>query len=120
MDLSNPLALVQKGFHIGLGATTSLLESLQDSQKRTENLSSLSLGVDELTQLWDQKGQVTEQEARKFVDTVFAQAQAGCSATSPSAATSSGAGDAAMPRMRTELEELTQQLADIRTELEQS
>jgi polyhydroxyalkanoate synthesis regulator phasin len=109
------MAWLQKGFHIGLGATTSLLESVQDSDKRTENLSQLRLGVDELAQLWDQKGQKTEQEARTFVDTLFPQGSA--AAPAPAAAST---GDQSRTQTQTELEELTQQLAEIRSELEQN
>ena len=55
--------LFKKGFLVTLGATTSVVESIQDSQKREENLSQLNLGFDQLSQIWANKGEVTESEA---------------------------------------------------------
>lgn len=94
-----------------------MLESLQDEQKRQENLAQLRLGFDELSQIWVDKGQVTEQEARKFVDGLMAQSNPACS--SPSGRSSSeGTAEPATAQAQAELEELTRQLAEIRTDLE--
>ena len=73
MTSDNFVQLVQKSFRVTLGATASLVEVLQDSEKRHENLSKLNQEWSELSAQWAQKGEVTEQEARNFVDTLLAQ-----------------------------------------------
>ncbi|MBW4522855.1 MAG: hypothetical protein KME16_24725 [Scytolyngbya sp. HA4215-MV1] len=105
--------LLQKGFRVTLGATASLIEILQDPQKREENLTKLRLDLTQLTEEWAEKGLVTEQEARSFVDTVLSQrgGQASATATPPSSTT-------ATPEVQGELHELTEQIAAIRMELE--
>ncbi|MBW4552275.1 MAG: hypothetical protein KME35_14385 [Aphanocapsa sp. GSE-SYN-MK-11-07L] len=117
MDLSNPIKLLQKGFHVSLGATSSLLESIQDPRKREENLAQMQLGVDQVTQIWSEKGVVTEQEARKFVDSLVSQMpQANSPSSAPSRPAPTGPENS---QTQTELEELTSQLADLRSQLEQ-
>ncbi len=66
-------ATLQKGFHTALGATTSLVESVQDSRKWDETMRKLTTDFDQLAQEWEAKGAVTEQEARSFVDAWLAQ-----------------------------------------------
>jgi len=73
MNPDTILQSLQKGFHMTLGATTSLVESLQDPQKREENLSRLTNNFSELAEEWVEKGAVTEREARSFVDGMLAQ-----------------------------------------------
>ena len=116
MNSDNFVQLVQKGFRVTLGATASLVEVLQDSEKRHENLSKLNQEWSELSAHWAQKGEVTEQEARNFVDTLIAQR------TSPSTAGTSGtsvATPSAPPDIQLELQELTAQIVAMRAELEQ-
>lgn len=64
---------LKKGVRVSLGATTAVVESLQDTQKREENLASLQLGPVELAELWAAKGEKTEEEARKVVDDFLTQ-----------------------------------------------
>ncbi len=117
MDLTNPIKLLKKGFHVSLGATSSLLESIQDPRKRDENLAQLRLGPNQVTEIWSEKGEITEQEARKFVDSLVSQASqtnatnSGSSGPAPSAATPETS------KAQTELEELTSQLAELRSQL---
>ena len=116
MDQNNPADLLKRGFHITLGATTAFVESLQDEQKREENLAQLNLGVDELTQAWAEKGEATESEARHFVDNMMAQYSAAPANTpSPSAAPEA----ATTLSLQQQIQELTTQLATIRTEIQQ-
>ncbi len=68
MNSDNLTQLLQQRFRITLGATASLVETLQDPQKRNQNLSDLRSELNHLTQEWAEKGEVTEQEARNFVD----------------------------------------------------
>jgi uncharacterized protein (DUF2267 family) len=73
MDSNTVIETVKKGVRVSLGATTAVLESLQDTQKREENLASLQLGPAELAELWAQKGEKTEEEARKVMDDFLTQ-----------------------------------------------
>jgi polyhydroxyalkanoate synthesis regulator phasin len=108
--------LLQKGFRVTLGATASLIEILQDPQKREENLTKLRIDLTQLTEEWAEKGLVTEQEARSFVDTVLA--QRGGQAAPPPTGASNTAAPSASPEAQVELQELTEQIAAIRMELE--
>ncbi len=113
--------LVHKGFRVTLGATTSLVESLQDSQKREQNLAKLQSNPNQLVEDLAEKGAATEQEARNFVDTLLSQMgnQVGTSPSSgPTPTPSAAASPTVPPEVQTELRELIQQIAAIRTDLE--
>lgn len=71
MDSPNPIELLQKGYYTTLGVATSVVESVQDQEKRQENLAQLRLDLSQLAEIWADKGKVTETEARKFVDVVL-------------------------------------------------
>ncbi|XHX77350.1 MAG: hypothetical protein RBJ76_23370 [Stenomitos frigidus ULC029] len=117
MNADNLVQLLQNGFRVTLGATASLVEVLQDSEKRHENLSKLNQEWSVLSAEWAQKGEVTEQEARNFVDTLLAQRsnyQASTSSTSGATATT----PSASPEIQLELQELTAQIVAMRAELE--
>jgi len=118
MDSQQTLEFLRKGLHVTLGATTSLVESVQDPLKREENMAQLNLGFDELTHIWEEKGSVTEAEARQFVDTVISSsmnvatpAPYSSSSSSSSSSTQFDAGIA------NEIEDLTTQISEIRNEL---
>ncbi|MCY7322902.1 MAG: hypothetical protein LH660_14150 [Phormidesmis sp. CAN_BIN36] len=112
------LRLLQKGFRVTIGATATLLEVLQDPQRREQNLSKLRLELDQLAQDWAEKGEVTEQEARSFVDTFIAQRR---SDDRDAETTITTIATPVMPSSAEvlELQELTAQLAAIRAELAQ-
>ncbi|MBD2098081.1 hypothetical protein H6F90_23710 [Trichocoleus sp. FACHB-591] len=123
MDSNNLTYLLQKGLRVTLGATTSLIEVLQDPQKREQNLSQLRTDLSQLAEEWDAKGAMTEQEARNFVDTILEQrqrqqAQPPYDATTQAQTSTGTATPAAPPDVQLELQELTAQIAAIRTELE--
>ena len=114
----------QKGVHVTLGATTALVESLQDAQKRDENMSKLSTDFDGLVEDLAAKGEVTEQEARRMVESMFSQV---------SGSMSTGTASSGAPRSNTvnttatvvpdaavhaDLQELTAQIAAMRAEIE--
>ena len=113
MTSDNFVQLVQKSFRVTIGATASLVEVIQDPEKRDENLSKLNQEWSELSAQWAEKGKETEQEARNFVDTLLSQrtqtATPGTTATAPSAP----------PDIQLELQELTAQIIAMRAELEQ-
>lgn len=121
MNPDNLSLLLQQGFRVTLGATASLVETLQDPQKRTENLSQLRLELNQLAQEWAAKGEMTEQEARNFVDNLLNQLGNQSSSPTPENSTSTVTAtptQAAPPAVQLELQELTAQISALRTELE--
>lgn len=73
MNSDNLTQLLQQGFRVTLGATASLVETLQDPQKRNDNLDSIRSELSYLATEWAAKGEITEQEARNFVDNLLNQ-----------------------------------------------
>lgn len=122
MSSDNLFETLQKGLRVTLGATTSLIESLQDSQKREHNLFLLKSDLNTLVQEWAQKGEITEQEARNFVDSIFAQQSSQGSTQATEIASepylTTNPMPVAPPNVQLELQELTAQIAAIRNELE--
>jgi polyhydroxyalkanoate synthesis regulator phasin len=119
MNSNTILELLQTGFRISVGATTSLVETLQDPQKRTESLSVLLSQFSQQVAHWAAKGEITEQEARNFIEAIFRQQNyPGSPATPAPAETVRTPTRVASPSVLLELEELTTQTAAIRTELE--
>jgi polyhydroxyalkanoate synthesis regulator phasin len=114
--------LLKKGFRVTLGATATLVEALQDPQRREASFSKLATDLSQLTEEWETKGVITEQEARNFVDTLWQQqnppsapppqAQAGPFPTPPSSLTVPAS------EVQQDLQELTAQIAAIRAEIE--
>lgn len=118
MDSTSLIQLLRKSFHVTLGATASLVEVLQDPQRREQNLSKLRLELNELAQEWSEKGEVTEVEARNFVDNLLAQSESQPSAEYMPETPSSTTTPTADPTVQLELQELTAQLTAIRAEIE--
>lgn len=112
---------LQKGFHVTLGATASLIEALQDPQNSSQKFSELGGDVNRLTEELEEKGVTTEQEARRFVDGILSQMPTPFNSPS-SESTPSTVNTVATPvvdsTVQTELEALTQELAEIRQEIE--
>jgi polyhydroxyalkanoate synthesis regulator phasin len=111
---SDLMQLVQKSFRVTLGATATLLETLQDSQQRESNFSRLKQEFDQLAEQWEAKGSVTEQEARSFVDNLLNHPSQEPHPPTPPAEASS----APSVGIQQDLRDLTAQLASIRAELE--
>jgi polyhydroxyalkanoate synthesis regulator phasin len=119
MNSNNAIDFLKKGFHVTLGATSSLVESIQDPIKREENLAQLRMGPNEFAEVLAEKGAVTEVEARKFVDSVVAQYKP--SASSSSTGTASTTPSTSIdPALQQELQDLTKQLAELRAQLHNS
>ncbi len=126
MNSDNFIQILQKGFHVTLGATTSLIEVLQDPQKRDENFSKLGAEFNELAQIWAEKGEITEQEARNFVDKMWKQRQNQQNQyTSSDGDTNnidiidiSATTSETPANIKEDLQELTAQIAAMRAELE--
>jgi len=111
--------MVQKGFRTTLGALNAIAESIQDPVKREETLKRLQTDFDQLSEEWAAKGEVTEREARSFVDSIFHPGG------QPSPDPMSEVGVASprppeqpvVPEIERELQELTAQLAAMRLAL---
>jgi prefoldin subunit 5 len=122
MSSNNIQDVLQTGFRVSLGATTSLIESLQDQQKREENLSLLNLDFNQQVAELSKKGEKTEQEAQRLIEQMFSQMNQPTDSATPSTPSDSGSTPPTGTTSRNtqqELEELTVQIALIRTELEQ-
>lgn len=109
---------LKKGVRVSLGATTAVVESLQDTQKREENLASLRLGPAELTELWAQKGEKTEEEARKVMDDFLTQNGLKMDGTGSTAYQGNASGASASSDRPFVEESLQEGLRNLTTELE--
>ena len=142
MDTIDLSKLMQRSYYVTLGATSSLLEVIQDPTKREENFKRLSLSFDEITQELAEKGVTTEAEARSYVDNFIAQQvngsptnnaeSVGLTTVTTTVTTTAKTVDDSIPdnllnkpnkkvkaSMRDEIQALTEQLASLRSELEQ-
>jgi polyhydroxyalkanoate synthesis regulator phasin len=142
MDTIDLSKLVQKGYYVTLGLTSTLIEVIQDPIKREENIRMLGRSFDEVTQELADKGISTEAEARSYVDSFIAQQVNGSS--NPNSSNTNGDSPAAglttvtttartvddapegdkpdkkvKASLRDEIQELTEQIASLRSELEQ-
>lgn len=120
MNPDNIGEILQKGLHVTLGATATLVEAIQDPAKQGEKFSEINGDWNRLAEDLAVKGQTTEQEARTFVDGVMAQmpnpfTPGGNPGTTTVDTVATPAADAGM---QAELEDLTQQLAALRLEIE--
>jgi polyhydroxyalkanoate synthesis regulator phasin len=118
MNSDSAIDFLKKGVRITLGATTSLVESIQDPQKREENLAQMQSSPNAFAERLAEKGAVAEVEARKFVDSVMTQYGPGSS--TPASSNSAHAPSISIdPTLELELRALTAQLAVLRTQLTQ-
>ncbi|MBW4440842.1 MAG: hypothetical protein KME10_06330 [Plectolyngbya sp. WJT66-NPBG17] len=117
MNSDTVVRMLQKSFRVTLGATASLVEILQNPQRREANLTKLKLELEQLTREWAEKGEVTEQEARSYVDTFVAQRR-GEMNSGTTVTTTATTVPTPSPEVQLELQELTAQLAAIRAEVE--
>lgn len=123
MNPDNLIQVAQKSLRLTLGAATSLIETLQDPQRREESFSRLKTEFNHLAEEWEIKGETTEREARNFVDGIFSrstgqhhQSNAGESTSTPSSSSSTDSTTNLV--IQQDLQDLTTQLAEIRAELE--
>ena len=119
MNPDNLTQIIQKGFHLTLGATSFFMETLQNSSKRDENLNKLNSDFNQLTEEWAQRGERTEREARNFVDTILNQQN--CQVNTDSINVPyTPVSDFVQSDIQRDLLELTQEVADLRAALQQS
>ena len=121
MNPNTVTEFLQKGFRVTLGATSTLIESLQDSQKREETFSKMQSDFGGLTEEWAEKGALTEREARNFVDTLLSQQgqpAAGDTTSTAGTTVTTSASPVTEPEDEKDLRELTAQIAALRADLE--
>jgi polyhydroxyalkanoate synthesis regulator phasin len=120
MNSDSLIQFLQTGFRLSVGATAAMIESLQDSQKREEILSLLMQSeFSQLAAELTKKGEITEQEAREFVDLLWQQQNSQTSSDAPgTSATTTTDNPVASPNVQQDLQELTAQVAALRAELE--
>jgi polyhydroxyalkanoate synthesis regulator phasin len=115
MNPDTILQSLQKSFRTTLGAASFAVDLVQHPEQRDENLARLRTDLNQLIEEWAAKGEVTEQEARNFVESILNQPnnqskQPGASSTASAPTTS--------PGVQADLKDLTAQIAAIRLELE--
>ena len=119
MNNNSLLQFIQQSFRVTIGATASLVETIQDPQKRTEALSQLQIELEQKTKEWAQKGEVTEQEARRIIDNLINQRTRG-KQPDVTNSNSQSSSNTTSPKnsVRSDLEELTEQIIALRKDLE--
>ncbi len=124
MNVDNLTQVLQTGFRVTLGATSSLVEMLQDTQKRNENLEKIQSELSQLAEELAAKGEVTEHEARKLIDALINQQSGGFNRTVDTEPTTIQVTTPETSSPNTgsvaEIQDLTQEIATLRTELENS
>ena len=117
MNSNNLFQFVQQGFRVTLGATTSLVETLQDTQKRQTTITQLSTQLNQQVQEWAEKGEVTELEARRMMDNLWSQS---VNQQSSSNTTTVDISNPATTNANSssEIQDLTDQIINLRKELE--
>jgi polyhydroxyalkanoate synthesis regulator phasin len=125
MDPEKLPQMLQTGFHLTLGATSFLIETLQDPLKREENLEKLKSDLGILADEFLEKGEMTDREARNFVDTIFSQPSdrenTESEFVSPKQSNQpAGTPPESVPQadIQLEIQELTAQMVALRTQLE--
>ena len=113
--------LLNRARRIAFGTAASLVEILQDPQKRDANLKQLTVDLSELADELAAKGQETEMEARRYVDSLLARgAQSGpdksTATASPPATTTPSQPD--LNTSAQEIRELTDQIHSLREDLD--
>jgi polyhydroxyalkanoate synthesis regulator phasin len=118
---NNPIfQLIQQSLRVTIGATTSLLETIQDPQKRSVTLSELQTQLQQKTLEWSEKGEITEQEARRFVEQLLNKSGKSTSSSwNSSSSTASKTTPTTSVTVESDLKELTDQIIALRNELEQ-
>lgn len=114
MQNNTLLQIAQQGFRVTVGAATSLVETVQNPQKRNELLSQMQTDLSQKTQEWAEKGEVTEQEARKFLDNLFNNQGLGVNRQEAQSSST-----ASRSNTTSDLQQLTDEIISLRKELEQ-
>ncbi len=112
------LETAQKGFRITVGAATSLIETVQNPQKRSEAISQIQSELNQKAQEWAQKGEITEQEAQAFVNNLLNQKPWQKGASGIKNPSNNSSNSSSSNNVNWELQELIEEIVALRTELE--
>jgi polyhydroxyalkanoate synthesis regulator phasin len=104
---------LQQGFRITVGAAATLVETLQDPQKRQITFQDLQQQWGQKAEQWAEKGVITEAEARQYVDQWLAQLRK----NTPGANPNSNGQTIDFATAQAELERLTQEIITLKEEL---
>ena len=104
---------LQQGFRITVGATATLVETLQDPQKRQITFQDLQQHWGEKAAQWAEKGILTEAEARQYVDQWLAQMRKNAPVGHPNG----GSQTIDFATAQAELERLTQEIITLKEDL---
>ena len=107
------LQLLQQTFHVGIGVSASILETLQDPQKRNQTLSELQEEINQKIEEWAKKGEITKQEALQFLEQWLNQPS-----TSKNSSGSSPSTTPTKTNVNQEIQQLTEKIITLREELE--
>ena len=118
MDKTTLFQTLQQGLHVTVGATATLIETIQDPQKRTETLSELQSTLHQQAQQWSEKGLVTEEEARRLIDSWLAKYKPANDNGGAKGATEGG--NITYTNAQSEIQDLTEQIIALKAELEQA
>ncbi len=120
MDKTALFQTLQQGLHVTVGATATLIETIQDPQKRTETLSELQSTLHRQAQQWSEKGLVTEEEARRLIDSWLAKYKPSTSTTNGGSTRTTEGGNITYTNAQSEIQDLTEQIIALKAELEQT
>jgi polyhydroxyalkanoate synthesis regulator phasin len=118
MKTNNLLEIAQQTLRIAIGATVTILETIQDTEKRSSAINDLQTELNQKSQQWAEKGEITEREARQKLEQILQKTPwKGANANSnnnnyPNPTNTS-------PATQSELQSLTEQITALRNELEQ-
>lgn len=112
---TNFFDIVQKGFRVTVGAAASLVETIQDPLKRDVTISEFRTELQSRAAEWSEKGEMTEQEARKFLENILQQNKISDPGSQEIVTTATEVKD---QDVENEIKVLTQQIVVLKTELE--
>jgi polyhydroxyalkanoate synthesis regulator phasin len=117
MKTNNLLEIAQQTFRIAIGATATLLETIQDTARRSSAIDELQAELERKSRQWAEKGETTEREARQKLEQILQKTP--WKATNTSSNNNYSTSSNASPATQSELQSLTEQITALRNELEQ-
>jgi polyhydroxyalkanoate synthesis regulator phasin len=120
MDKTTLFQTLQQGLHVTVGATATLIETIQDPLKRNETLSELQDTFQQQTEQWAEKGLVTEEEARRLMDSWLAKYKPPTATTNGGSTGATEGGNITYTNAQSEIQDLTEQIIALKAELEQT
>lgn len=115
MNLDTASQAIQQGFRVTVGAAASLVEGLQNPQQYQDTVTRIQQGdLNQLTEEWAVKGEQTEQDARRFVETMMTRSPG----STPTGSPSTPSGPVIPVDLKADLADLTQEIIQLRQALE--